>query len=325
MAVFRDSAQDFADPYQGLANKSLLNLVAKAIEDIDRNGCGISDLGWRNIKPIFPGNWREHGSEPFDYLVTFDLCLLALEYIRLANLKLVSGFSENEDKVEFARIQCAGSLIEFILLHAKAIRLLVFDGLDTPGRALTRSVIEGCDLLIVTESDPEVAKAFMKSGEDFNKFWHGYMTKGKLSKKKRHVLIKFWGYDTDQVNAIEDSQAAEFDMFSRAVHPSFAAGLVQSVANLPPAVRVANGWNFLQHWQSQRTMQLAVQSIGSACNNWMLSKRSSQKIVGHLDARVAGSNNKEIMQAFINVLSALVKHLYDQQLAKRRSRTENKP
>jgi len=154
-------------------------------------------------------------------------------------------------------------LFSALTSHLFAIRQLVLLGFDIDAKAITRLLLEYVDLFHLLFEKPELCVEFhqAQSLTEANKFWHKYVSKGKLRSHVDAAMKKaFEGADQD-FEQFRAWRQQELQVLSGVSHASF-MGAYLSAANGGYYRREGSGAFGNIDLISIRTLRIAVVSIG---------------------------------------------------------------
>jgi len=106
--------------------------------------------------------------------------------------------------------------------HAVALRRLVLSGLDSPARAILRSLDEHLTACIVLLHDRDLANAFQRAQDlqDASEFWHKNLTTKAINKRLNKIEMEL-GLDAESSQEIREWRKEEIKTYSQAIHPSY--------------------------------------------------------------------------------------------------------
>jgi hypothetical protein len=119
-----------------------------------------------------------------------------------------------------------GCLIGMTCTQAVAIRKLILSGLDSPARAVLRTLFETLCISILILDDTELMGRFKKTNDSFN-FWHENFARGRIFNKLNDLCIRKNIYDP-ATKVFRDWIKSEYSILSQTIHPTFDAAALST-------------------------------------------------------------------------------------------------
>lgn len=168
--------------------------------------------------------------------------------------------SESDETLKKEHTATYATICGAISSHLIAIRKLVLIGHDLPAKQVLRSLIEHMDLLNLLWLKPELVEEFRATKDDdaANHFWHKNISKKKLRRQTRDLLLK--DVDPDAVTEWRKFRDAEEKVLGSAVHPSaIGCWMATSPAGVHPDIDLP-GFMGVRSENSIRTLRCAFAS-----------------------------------------------------------------
>lgn len=160
-----------------------------------------------------------------NWLVVLDefICLLTELYIAYFE----AAIDRRGKKTDIARVTRM-LLIGTVAADCYAIRLLVLSGYDVNAKQTARLMSEYVDVLILLLHRPDLYGEFhgAQDPSEANKFWHRYISKGKLRRQIRSLTNKKFMFSEKEIAQAERWEAEEMLILSAASHPSLIAAFM---------------------------------------------------------------------------------------------------
>ncbi len=145
---------------------------------------------------------------------------LAIGWIGMLHLV----FDEELEPDSEPQIRVAWALTGFVTTQSVGIRNLCLSGLDTPAKAVLRSLIEALSVLVVCMDDPALAKRFQdaKEPKEARTLWHSELSPKRLAEKIDRAVSSL-ELDTEVHTEMKNWLSQESELTSQTVHVSFIA------------------------------------------------------------------------------------------------------
>jgi hypothetical protein len=199
--------------------------------------------------------FQSFGGEAYDLILSLDILnrsLLALSgYAAICLIESIRlTEAPTEKSLVFTHARAVLSLSSYLQEMTSAAWKLIFSENDLALRLVCRSALEASDYFLAIQNDPELALRYVEAGDEFTSLWYEKLRSDKLVKLRRRALGEFFGdlAAAKEVSNYRDEGSADF---SKAVHPSYEAGIMSIIGKL---IDTSNGaeWEFLGNWQHIR-------------------------------------------------------------------------
>lgn len=128
-------------------------------------------------------------------------------------------------KTDNKDVICYKFLLGALASNLNSVVLLSRSGFDCQARILARAISEHVDILIFLFLDPERCNEYFMTQEleDCNKFWHKYVSKGKIKKAINKLIIESYPKLEPVIAELQQYQKEEEAAWSASIHPSYIA------------------------------------------------------------------------------------------------------
>ncbi len=195
-----------------------------------------------------------YGTEAYDVLLSLEIFQRCLDVFTSAALEgSVEGQAEQAPSANLALM----SLCSFMSQTLSSFRREVFYGNDIGARILARSIAEAADYMTVMLYDEDLIDKFVDAKDNFKALWSEKLRPKALSKHKRTALLNFFEDDKNAVEDILSYSAQEFEVISRAVHPTYESGVMHLLFMCRKG-ESNTSWGFLDSWQHGRVSRFIL-------------------------------------------------------------------
>lgn len=189
-----------------------------------------------------------YGTEAYDMLLSLEIFQRCLDVF-------ASGALEGSVKGQVERAPSANlalmSLCSFMSQTLSSFRREVLYANDIGARIVARSIGEAADYMTVMLYDEDLIEKYVAAKDDFKTLWTDKLRPKSVSKHKRTALLNFFEDNKSAVESILTYSAQEFEIISRAVHPSYEAG-VMHLLFMAQNDDSSTSWDFLNSWPHGR-------------------------------------------------------------------------
>lgn len=208
-----------------------------------------------------------------------------------------------DETADLLKKRTAVSLFFYIQQHLEAVNFLIGDSHDLACRTLARNIAEACDMLILSQDSKEFSRKYFEAGDGFREFYHQNMGRKKMTAARRHALRDIFAEGSSEIEELEKYFTEKMEMFSRAAHPSYEAGLMFLYKKFPDSEN--NDWSFTHSWPNKRMMAFVTTtlSLSMSMSKFVidLSKTGSLTVFkNRQNIKLVGDEHKEAIAVLLS-------------------------
>lgn len=240
----------FLDAYAGKSTKDAIQKAEAWIEKVRLSKARKTFLkkGTQYRRREFKSKVRN--SSAYDLLLANDVYLRCLSILSTFYLEALVGLKEKKSPDS---IRAVTSLLLYIWQTSGSARECILRDDDLSARILIRSIIEASDYLLAIWDDAALASDYVKAGDDFRAIWSKKLRPKEIKKLRKRALDQFFEQDQVAVKEMSEFLDQEFEMFSRATHPTYEAGLMLLFDTYGTGEVHETDWKFLNSWPQMRS------------------------------------------------------------------------